>query len=211
MKQLIIAGFSSPEGHPPNSAELIIRDANSRILGTHRCHSEVFPASTPESWERRGDALFAKAITWKASAILCLNTVASADGLRIQTIACNWMENATPPRPIDPMWTHNEEVAISLDAWNLDRFMGLAKDNDMPVHISYKAVDSLTNHLMYQMHCAQQDSPVYARIPWIAVDIPHVPESIPEPTKTFYETHSTVMQLSQIVRCLELLLINSSC
>ena len=211
MKQLIIAGFSSPEGHPQSPVELIIRDANARILGTHCCHSEVFPATIPQSWERRGDTLFAKAITWKASAILCLNTVPSADGLRIQTMARNWIAQSDPQRPIDPARTHNEEVVINLDAWNLDRYMGLAQDNKMPVHISYHATDPLTNHLMYQMYCAQQESTVYSRIPWIAVDIPHVPESIPEPTKAFYETRPTVMQLTQIVRCLELLLINSSC
>ena len=211
MKTIIMSGFGTFGNYPHNSSETIVRALHAHMLHNYRIDSIVFPATIPA--ENRARQLLTRAREHHASAIMSLGMSSRAQGLQVETVACNRIDDARYCLPeqvgtnVDPRHIQENLLNAHVTPWNISRWQDRCTQRNIPVSVNTDVSGGFCcNHLIYQM-CTLQET---HNVPWIYLHIPCMQDCLPEPAESFMKQGKVIIEPTMVIKGLELLLETAS-
>ncbi len=210
MKTIILSAFSPFGDYPANTTELVANKLNGKVLSGYRIHAEIFQAMIPR--DDRGTYLLETAEHMDASCIICLGMGSEIIGLQTENVAVNRVYSAKYCTVnqnwsrVDIMRPYGELLELDVGVWNIASFKENCAKMGLDASESHKPSAFCCNHLMYQLRLAQLRDEAFIEIPWIFIHVPCSPESVPEPSDAFKKSGKITLEVSGVIRGLEILI-----
>ena len=177
MNKILITGFERFGDYKENITEVISK--KNLELPNHSLEYMIFPVRIfSNGAENYGKQIIAKAKKINAKAIISLGMGSDIKGLRIESQAINWVENAKycipseQRRAIDDNLSPKTTLSIDLNKWNISKIFSSFKEMNISheSEISIDANSFCCNALMFRtLQVIQLES---CEIPYIYLHLP---------------------------------------
>ncbi|MFZ4648169.1 MAG: hypothetical protein ACOYMB_00865 [Patescibacteria group bacterium] len=182
MNKILITGFEKFGSYCENATEAAITDLS--IINSHQVESFIFPVRVFADATNYGRKIVKKAQEIDAKAIISLGMSSCVEGIRIESLARNWVANEKyclsheHKRVIDDKFNSKFALEVDFDRWRLDKiFSELNREKiTHETKISKNAHSFCCNALMFRTLQAIEET--NCKIPYLFVHVSCTPRAV---------------------------------